>query len=73
MTLPAIPVTDAQGAAKPAVVLVLAEPARLRLAEERSRVLSVRLASSYAEAVRQVDRAVGRQGAYLLNHFYEWR
>ena len=88
MTLPSIPVIDARGAAEPAVVSALAEPARLRLvldagdrtytrlgvrmAEERSRVLSARLASPYAGAVRQVDRAVGRRGAYLLNHSYEW-
>lgn len=88
MTLPAIPVIDARGAAEPAVMSALAEPARLRLvldagdrtytrlgvrlAEERSRVLSARLASPYADAVRQVDRAVGRRGAYLLNHSYEW-
>ena len=44
----------------------------VRLAEERSRVLSARLASPYADAGRQVDRAVGRRGAYLLNHSYEW-
>lgn len=88
MTLPAIPVIDARGAAEPAVVSALAEPVRLRLvldagnrtytrhgvrhAEERSRVLSARLSSPYADAVRQVDRAAGRRSAYMLNHSYEW-
>ncbi len=88
MTLPAIPVIDARGAAEPAVVSALVEPARLRLvldagdrtctrlgvrlAEERSRVPSARPAGPYADAVRQVDRVVGRRGAYMLNHSHEW-
>jgi len=88
MSLPIIPIIEARGAMEPAVVSALAEPARLRLvleggdraytrlgvrlADARSRVLSGRLASPYAEAVRQVDRAVARRGAYLLNHSYEW-
>lgn len=85
---PAIPVIDARGAGEPAVMSALAEPARLRLvldagnrtytpwgvrlADDRSRVLSARLAGPYADAVRQVDAAISRRGAYLLNHSYEW-
>jgi hypothetical protein len=88
MSLPAIPVIDARNAGEPAVMSALAEPARLkmvldagdrtytpwgvRFADGRSRALSERLASPYAAAVRQVDGAIGRRGAYLLNHSYEW-
>ncbi len=87
-SLPAIPVIDARGATEPAVASALAEPARLRLvldagdrtytrlgvrlADARSRTLAGRLASPYADAVAQVDRCIGRHGAYLLNHSYEW-
>lgn len=86
--LPSIPVIEARGAAEPAVVSALAEPARLRLvldggrrlytpwgvrlADARSRVLLARLSSPYAGAVRQVEAAAGRPGTALMNLSYEW-
>ena len=88
VALPPIPVIEARGAVEPAVVSALAEPARLRLvldggnrlytpwgvrlADARSRVLAGRLSSPYAGAVRQVEAAVGRPGATLMNLSHEW-
>ena len=47
-------------------------PIGVRFADGRSRAWSSRLASPYAPAVIQVDRLIGRPGAYLLNYSYEW-
>jgi hypothetical protein len=86
--LVAIPVHTVPDAEEPALLSALAEPARLallletgrrtytplgmRIAEAQSRVWSRRLGGPYADAVAAVDRAIGRRGAYLLNHSYEW-
>lgn len=86
--LAAIPVHTVPGTEEPALASALAEPARLallldngrrtytpfglRIAEAQSRVWSRRLGGPYAGAVAAVDRAIGRHGAYLLNHSYEW-
>ena len=87
-SLTRIPVLDVSATEEPAVASVGAEPARLalllaqarrsytplgmRLADARSRHWSARSSSPYAEAVREVDRAFGRPGAFLLNYSYEW-
>ena len=70
------------------MVSALAEPERLALlmasarrtytpmglswADTRSRVWHARSSSPYIDAVAQVDRTVGRHGAFLLNYSYEW-
>ena len=83
-----IPILDVPETDEPAVFSAGAEPARLdrlmaqarrtytplgmRLADARSRQWSLRSTSPYADAVRTVDRAIGRPGAFLLNYSYEW-
>jgi hypothetical protein len=88
VSLPVIPIVDALTAEEPAVATALAEPERLALlmtsagrtytpvglrwADARSRTWHARSSSPYVGAVAQVDRAIGRQGAFLLNYSYEW-
>ncbi|HEV2673417.1 MAG TPA: hypothetical protein VGV37_02680 [Aliidongia sp.] len=83
-----IPVIDVPATEEPAVASARAEPERLQLlmtaarrtytpmgmrfADTRSRLWSGRSTSPYAEAVRSVDQAMGRPGAFLLNYSYEW-
>jgi hypothetical protein len=83
-----IPIIDVPPTQEPAIASLEAEPARLallmsqarrsytvpgmRLADARSRQWSARSSSPYAAAVRRVDAAVGRPGAFLLNYSYEW-
>jgi len=47
-------------------------PWDVRVADDRSRALSARLASPHAGAGRRVDGAIGRQGACLLSQSCEW-
>ena len=84
----AIPILHVPPGQEPGVASALAEPVRLALllegarrtytpwglgfAEARSQAWSGRSSSPYAGAVAQVGRAMGRPGAYLLNHSYEW-
>ena len=86
--LPTIPVIECLPGDEPAVASALAEPERLALlmasarrtytplglnwADARSRSWAGRSSSPYFEAVRKVDGAVGRRGAFLLNYSYEW-
>ena len=83
-----IPVIDVPADAEPAIVSTLAAPDRLaallrsarrtytplglHVADDLSRRWAVRAAGPYAGAVAEVERIMGRRGAYLLNHSYEW-
>jgi hypothetical protein len=86
--LPSIPLIDVPRSSEPAVFSAMAEPARLSLilasarktytpfglgvADRLTRVWAARAPGPYAAAVAAVDAFVERQGAYLLNHAYEW-
>src|SRR5882724_12858857 len=86
--LPPIPLIDATTTTEPAVASALAQPERLamlinsarrtytpmglRWADARSRGWQARSSSPYIDEVRQIDRAIGRPGAFLLNYSYEW-
>lgn len=47
-------------------------PRGLRASEHFSRVWARRVVSPYAPEILEVDRALGRPGAFLLNYSYEW-
>lgn len=47
-------------------------PLGFHVADALSRKWARCVGSPYNEAVSQVDRAMGRPGAFLLNHSYEW-
>ncbi|TBW37049.1 hypothetical protein EYW49_12940 [Siculibacillus lacustris] len=47
-------------------------PLGVRVADALSRRWARRVASPYEGAISQVDRVLGRPGAFLLNHSYEW-
>jgi hypothetical protein len=83
-----IPVLDVPLDKEPAVFSANAEQERLSLlissarrtytpvgfivAERLSRAWAQRGNGPYAAAVQAVDRLMGRRGAFLLNHSYEW-
>ncbi len=85
---PAIPLIDVSPDDEPSVSALRAEPERLELllasarrtytpiglraADKISRAWARQAATPFGEAVTQVDRAMGRPGAYLLNYSYEW-
>ena len=87
-TLLEIPLIDIPAGSEPAVVSVMAEPARLSLllssarriytppgvwiADSLTQAWAGRAAGPYSGAVVAVDRIMRRRGAYLLNHSYEW-
>lgn len=86
--LPTIPVIDANASDDPALTAVQAEPERadlllgvarktytapgLWIADGLTRRWVRRANPPYTEAVAAVDRQLGRRGAFLLNHSYEW-
>jgi hypothetical protein len=88
VTLPAIPLIETPATVEPAVHSARAEHGRLallmdsarrtygtagvRIADARSRGWAARSASPYSSAVREVNQAIGRPGAFLLNYSYEW-
>ena len=47
-------------------------PFGVRVADGLSRVWAGRGTSPYAGAVAEVERVMGKRGAFLLNHSYEW-
>lgn len=83
-----IPVLDVPANEEPGLFSATAEPERLdillrsasqaytpvgvMLADALSRAWARRGADEYAAAVQAVDRLMGRRGAFLLNHSYEW-
>jgi hypothetical protein len=86
--LPEIPLIEVAPEQEPSVTAIAAQPGHLalllasarkaytplgmRIADDLSRRWAKRVVSPYNEAIAEVDRIVGRQGAYLLNHSYEW-
>ena len=83
-----IPVVDVPPGQEPGVFAARAQPERLALlirsarrsytpagfavAEHLSRRWASRAGGDYLPAIRDVDRVMGRGGAFLLNHSYEW-
>jgi hypothetical protein len=86
--LPSIPLIDATAADAPSVLTARTQqerlsllmssarrtytPMGLRWADRRTRHWHSRSASPYIDEVRQVDRAIGQSGGFLLNYSYEW-
>ena len=86
--LPAIPLVTPAPGEEPALAALRHAPEKLDLllasgrrtytplgfhvAETLSRTWARRVETPYADAVARVDAALGRPGAYLLNHSYEW-
>ena len=86
--LPTIPVFAIAAGHEPAAESLRADPERLalllasarktytppgmRLADRLSRQWARHVVSPYNDAVCDVDATLGRPGAYLLNHSYEW-
>lgn len=83
-----IPVIDVARGEDPGLVTFAAERGRfdlllasatrtytrlgLDLADRRTKTWAKPLRSPYADAVRALDRQMGRSGAHLLNYSYEW-
>ncbi len=86
--LPSIPVIVPAAGEEPALAALRQAPEKLdlllksgratytplgfRLADGLSRLWARRIESPYTPAVSQVDDAMRRPGAFLLNHSYEW-